>query len=352
MANVASAMLGITPAKREFDFVPNFETSITFTVISDAGRPIELYVEGDLAKYVELDKDELKNRGSFVASVSLPAELSVPGKNRVLIGAKEIVGEDSFLGTSLEMRAPIYIFVPYPGKYVEANLNIPNVNQGDQIPVEVYVINRGKNDLDVVDVDVSFYDYNGDFVKNVEFSEVSLDTYDERYFRKFIDSSEFGPGEYEVRAEIFYDGEKLNLNESIRVGHLFVGVNDFTKKLSKGGIRELNVEIESEWNGLLENVFADVLIKNEDMNLSFRTPSVDLEAFGGANLTGYIETSELEGDYDVEIDLIYSDKVTSVSGTLKVYSVMKVAVTYSLIAFIIAILVFMGVVWRKHKKKK
>jgi len=137
----------------------------------------------------------------------------------------------------------------------------------------------------------------------------------DRYFRKFLNTSGYKPGDYIAEAVIDF-GDIVKVNKTFRVGSLFVGVSNFTEQLQKGKIQEYIIGIESKWNGDLDEVFADVNIFNDVENITFRTPSVSLAAWESKNLVGFVDTEELEGEYDVNIILNYVGAKTFASGKL------------------------------------
>lgn len=354
LGSFASAALGISPAKKEIDFKPGESYTFNYRVISDnPDEVISLYSEGDFSEYVELSKDKIKGPGFFKATLNLPSEADEPGRRRLLIGAREEPPENEFLGSSIDIRAVIYIYVPYPGNYVDANLNIPNGNIKELIPVELEVINRGKNDLESVDVGINFYNGAEDLVYILDFNEVSIQSTESRYFRKYLNTSDFKPGDYLAEAVIDYGNAVKKVNKTVRVGSLFVNITGFTDKLSKGGLREFNIDLESLWNGDLDEVYADVLIENNVQNTSFRTPSIDLKAWNKGTLTGYINTNDLEGDYDVNIELSYAGEKSYSSGTLSVVDYMQRYIIIGIILAIVVILILIGVIiWLVKKRRK
>ena len=50
----ASAAIGVSPAKYELSFEPNFKQVLTFKFFGDGDIPLNIYLEGDLKKYAEL----------------------------------------------------------------------------------------------------------------------------------------------------------------------------------------------------------------------------------------------------------------------------------------------------------
>ena len=124
-SNTVSA-LGVRPAKIELNFQPGFERTFDFTVLSNSpDTKYELYVKGDLADYVTLDKSEVIGSQTFRATLKLPSVIDVPGKHRILVGVRQEYDEElvgTGIGTAVAIQAAIDVYVPYPGKYVDVSL--------------------------------------------------------------------------------------------------------------------------------------------------------------------------------------------------------------------------------------
>src|SRR3989344_294429 len=127
--NIVSASLGISPAKQEINFVPGESYEFSFIVSSDdPNRKIELYLAGDIPQYATLSKTSIVGAESFKVIINLPEGGITPGKHSIIVRGREQSPENQFIGTRIDIGAPINIFVPYPGQYAELSLNIPTGN--------------------------------------------------------------------------------------------------------------------------------------------------------------------------------------------------------------------------------
>lgn len=341
--------LGISPAIVELDFNPGEKVEIDYIVTADNIQQIRTFVKGDLAEYVKLSKDELTGSGSFKALISLPPTLGKPGKHTISIGVEEVPGREGAIGAVVRVIAVANVFMPYPGKYAEATLNIPDGNVGESIPVEVSVINRGSEGLNV-GVNVFIFDGNRNQAGSVPFSPEFISSGQEKIFKEFINTAGYKPGSYMAEAKIEY-GEELALNRTFRIGSLFVNISNFTQKLPKDGIQRFVINIESMWNDNIGEVFADVNISNDAESITFRTPSVKLNAWENKMLEGFLDTEELEGEYDSEIVLNYLGGQTVANGKLKVSKLSR-AIVIVIVAAAIILLAALYLFIRNRKKFK
>ena len=84
--NMANA-IRISPDFIRIEFEPNFEKSYTFH--TETAENVGIAIEGDLAKYVTIEKDNIAEDGTFIIQVKLPAEIETPGKNLIFVGITE-----------------------------------------------------------------------------------------------------------------------------------------------------------------------------------------------------------------------------------------------------------------------
>jgi hypothetical protein len=349
----ADASLGISPAKKEYNFIPNGEINVNFLIFTDdPERKISLFIDGDLAQYARLSKRSLTGGGGFTVTINFPADVGKPGRQSIGIRAEEQVSsEESFFSTTINVGSVIYIFVPYPGRYAETILNIPDGNVDEEIPIEALVINRGEEALDV-DVAINFFEESGSKVYTMNFQEAIIGEGQERYFRKFLDTTGYRPGSYLAEAVVSYGpGEETRVNKTFRIGSLFVNITNFTESLPKKGIQKFVISVESRWNGNLEGIFADVNLTNELDEITFRTPSLDLGPWEAGTLVGFLDTGELEGQYEVDVVVNYVGQQTFASGLLTIREFNVVLIAGVVIAVII-ILIVVFIVWRFKIRKK
>jgi hypothetical protein len=221
-----------------------------------------------------------------------------------------------------------------------------------EIPVELKVTSRGSQDI-TVSVDINFYSPSGDLVETLDFKPISMISGQESFFRKFLNTSGFRPGDYEAEALVDY-GSVSRTNKTVRIGSLFVNVTNVTGSLEKKeGIQKFHVNVESFWNDYVKEVYADVNISNSSFNTGFRTPSKDLEAWKEAQLVGFLDTSTLTGEYESKIMLHYEGSATEYKGRLEITEksyTLYIAVGVVIAIALIGVIVF--AIFKLRKKKK
>jgi hypothetical protein len=310
LINLSSA-LGIRPGKIEFNFQPGLEQTITYSVFgADSETELELYVEGDLAEYVKLDKEILVGGGGFNAILKLPAYIEKPGKHRILIGAKEKFDEETLgtaVGTSINIRGVIDIHVPYPGKYLEISLGSHDVNIGEPVQFELNIASKGKEDVSITPkIEITSEEKT---IETLYFKNRILKSQEEIKLYKILDTTNYNPGNYNATAIVDY-GKSAIAKSKFRIGELVINIINYTKQITIGGLQKFNIEIESGWNDNIDGAYAEVFILNGSTNLlSFKTSSTSLTPWEKKNITGFFDTTNFEkGFYDANITIKYYGK--------------------------------------------
>ena len=349
--------LGITPAIKTITYLPGQSTSIQFTVLD--ASPDKFYDVGfrggDFVQYSNLSSLAVRGGESFLMTISFPEELPEPGKHVVSVSIKERPSEEAFIATVVEVGSVVDFFVPYPQVFGELTLSVPDSNAGDQVPVELHVINRGIYDLVISSVDVDFFDESKSLVATLNFTPVTISYAGDRYFRRYLDASDILPGNYLAVGRVNYNDVVKSVNSTFRLGNLFIDVTNYTRELPSKGIHKFIITIASNWNAPLSNVFADVsLFRGAEPPYNFRMPSTDLLPWQATSVESYLDTTNLLGLYNVSILLTYPGNSSWFYGNLLITE----PSIYSSLAFILAVsiagtLIFVGViVWIIFRRSK
>jgi len=362
LINMSSA-LGIGPGKIEFNFQPGFEQSITYGVYgADPETELELYVEGDLAEYVTLDKDKLIGGGVFTATLKLPEYIEKPGKHRILVGAKEKFDEEllgTAIGTSVNIRGVIDIHVPYPGKYLEITLSSHDVNVGEPVKFELDIVNKGKEDVSIKPK-IEILSQNKT-IETLYLKERFLKSQERIELKKILNTTNYNPGSYNAIAIVDY-GEIAKAESKFRIGELVINIINYTRQITIDGLQSFSLEIESGWNDNIDGAYAEVFILNDPTNLlSFKTFSTGLIPWEKKNITGFFDTTNFtKGFYDANITLFYYGKNVGKSSSelvkIEFIEKSKQLLIWFVIGGILFVLIIMGFIiekyFLKHGRKK
>ena len=306
-------------------------------------------------QYSSVSADTIHGAGSFVLNIRLPSSMSEPGEHTVSVSIKERPSEEAFINTLVEVGSVIKVFSPYPGLYGELSLSVPNGNINDKIPVELHVINRGEQMLNLNSVYVDFISSGGYVARTLNFTPVDISSPGDRYFRKYLDAKGLDAGNYLGVARVSYGDVVREVNQSFRIGSLFVNITNYTDSIVSGGIQKFYVSLENLWNSPNYGVYVDVNISNNiGEHYFFRTPSVDLNPWEKKTVESYFDTENLLGIYKVILNASYGGKSTAVYGSLLVSKKSNIIIYYvvALFAVLLLVLIYFIVKHFSRSKKK
>ena len=137
--------VGISPGRIEVQFEPNLDTTYTFTVVNNEAKNVtlELYVSGDLAKYITAQRGSHPVNAGTVKEltfhVKLPAALE-PGKHDTRIGVMGALQEGAMVGAQAGAEMQFWVYVQYPIKYIAAELthSVPKTGETMVFNVKLY----------------------------------------------------------------------------------------------------------------------------------------------------------------------------------------------------------------------
>jgi len=313
LINLCSA-LSVGPAKVEYNFEPGFETKVGYFVShNNPEQEFELYVAGDLAEFVAIDKDKIIGTGSFNVMINLPLEIEKPGKHRILVGVREKISDEeseisgTMIKTSVTIQAVIDIYVAYPGKYLEISLSSHNVNTGEPVNFELGVVSQGKEDVTVTpQIDILS---GNKTIETLYFMQREIKSQERIKLKKSLDTINYNPGTYSALAIVDYG--RLAKSESIfNIGELVIRLVNSTKQISIGGIQKLELEIESGWNDNIDGAYAEIsVLGGSETLVSFETSSTSLAPWEKKTISGFFDTSNFtEGFYDANVTFVYYGK--------------------------------------------
>jgi len=376
--------LGITPGRTSFNFDSAEQKQVSFSVLNTEGKNfgVVFAVRGDLAEYVRFDVSSADFSSgevakSFSYTLNLPASFATPGLHEAEILALETAPGSKELGTSVgasvAVASTLQVYVPYPHKYLEADLSV--VEQGATLNFIVPLINRGK--LDVVHAQATIDIFNG-FDEKIATLTTNADSLLSLERKELVARWEPGvnPGRYKAVVTVRYDNEVTSVLKEFNLGELFleiveVNVRDF----ELGEIARFNALVENKWSSALRDVYLNILIYNAqgEIMADFKSPTYDIDALARSDMLAYWDTAGVrEGTYDGKLILRYGEKQTEKEVSVKIsqYDLEVVGLTGQVLAggggslnmntlllLIVGVLVVANIVWfvlikRILKKRK
>jgi len=285
------AVEGVSPGSYEVDFEAGLEREFVFDFVLDGEK--DLRVEGDLAEYVELDRDEVTGRESVVVSLSLPESLDEFGVSEVSILAGDVVGV-------------VKVRVSYPERFVGLELSAPNANVGEAVDVGLKVLNLGSEYAFVV-ASLEIYGNDDNLIEVFEMGEGWVNVSEWIDFEIILDSLNYSAGDYVAVAKVDY-GDGVVVEENVfRLGEFRVGVLNYTEDFYGGRVNRFEIWMENLWNDRIDEVYAKVRVVGSDEG--FDSVIVSLEPWERNVLVGYFDARNFKENVSVEISLHYDEEV-------------------------------------------
>jgi len=325
--------LGVSPSRVTMNFEPNyeFETDVCFSAKSIQRLKIE--VVGELKEYITLTG--VGENGEIDASVKncvhyklkLPPKFERPGKHTSGITALEVTDETyGNIFVVVKVTHQIWVFVPYPGKYLEINsFTANNVEAGEVVPFTVEVQSKGEQTIDEAKGRIVVYDRDNNVIGRIDTNtakEIVLDQ--PRYLITEWDSGEYEKGNYHAFVEVSYDGGmKINATTEFKLGGLEVNLLNYTREVIIGGIKPFYFLVDSIWSEPIKNVRATANVHNyssrQEPLTTIETLTKEVPPWSTDMLKGYLDTTNLNpGIYDLKITLFYENMSKEYDGKFSI----------------------------------
>jgi hypothetical protein len=309
----------ISPGGVKLDFEPNLQKDLVFIV---GGAPrVNVSIHGELAEYARIIDTKKMETGTLAGGtqvtvrISLPEHIPKPGEHKISVVASEIAEEGAMISSAVVVGAPIRIFVPYPGKYVDVSFSVKNINENDTAEFVFKTVSYCTDNVTEAWGHVEVFDAKGGMIAAVDSEKASIATRERKSFTAEWVSVGYPAGNYHAEGTFYWDDNMTVSEADFRIGNMNIHILNFTRELEAGKINPFDVLVESGWNSNAESVYAVVSIAGVTM----QTPSVDLAAWERKELGGYFDAADIEpGTYTADIVLHYHGRRTEAAGEVAV----------------------------------
>jgi hypothetical protein len=257
-------------------------------------------------------------------SFKLPDYLDKPGTHIARIIAMEIPEDaesGTFVGATVAVATELYVQVPYPGKYIEARMDIRESDVNETTKFVVVASNLGEQKIARAYVLIDILSKT-----NEKIATIKTDTFEIASKRRvdFVGEwkADVDAGTYLARATIIYDEKIAEVEKSFNIGSLRIDLVDVVvEDFRLGGIAKFTLVAESKWNADIPGVYSNVIVYDSAGKTiaDSKSASVDFPALSRQTMFAYWDTAGIdEGDYDGKIILNYADKTTDRAIRVKV----------------------------------
>jgi hypothetical protein len=306
----AQAMaLGIAPGELD----TSFGATKRILIINNDGRDMDvvIYAEGDLENEIEISEPMLtllagEKTREITITVNKPEDLK-PGKLKTDLIVMEVPkGTDSGISARQAVKSHINVVVPYPGKYAEARLKLPEAAADEEVGLAVEIRNLGGKGIESAHARIDIFTPTNDLVASLQTNELAVEAGEMRELVAYYTNG-LPAGKYYIIAELDYDGSRMELKDELVVGKARVELkNLIVKGFRLGDIAKFDIEIESLWNEEIDDVYADLEIRDGQggVETTFKTAEQDLPPLSSGALNAYWDTSKVvPGPYRATVTL-------------------------------------------------
>lgn len=317
--------LGIRPAKKYFEFMPNEAVDGSFRIINNDNKNLELfiYAEGDLGQYIELEEENIvfsDSEKELSYKINFPSQLppgSTTGEIVVTESTPLTAADGTQVTAKLKVVYQIIVKTAAPDSYLTAELEITPADE--KIDFLTTVENRGKADIKELTNKINIED-NGKLIKNLETEKISLAANEKKELLAKLDTLKENTktlqnGHYQATASISYDNQVLEIIKEFNIGKPAISLNYLDQYFVTGKINEFNVEFQNDWNTQRKEIYADIILfENNKQIWSTRTVSFDIGSWSSKKITSFLDARNIQpGEYKVDMIIQNGENIDKIS---------------------------------------
>ena len=312
--------LGVTPGRTNIDFSKNAEREVSFSVVNTENKNMNVAftVEGELLQYISISKEVVpftseETSKDFTYKIKLPGSLE-PGLHKAEIIITELPEDINDPGmlvkATVSVATQVYVYVPYPGKYIESVLDIVNKEDSNEINFYIPLVSRGSEKINSVKGTIDIYK-GEEKITTINTSEQSISP-GERKELSGIWIPDVSPGEYKAVVSINYDGEIKAIEKIFNVGNESLGLMGISVNNFKlGDVAKIKILVQNKLSDKIDNAFAGLTVYDSDMQkiADIKSENYEIPALSNKELVVYWDTENLEkGEYGSELKIDYVKK--------------------------------------------
>lgn len=321
LGSVSVSALGITPGKSTFDFEPGAQRKVSFSVVNSEARDMSLVVliQGELNQSIsvsevafKMSSDERSKELTYILTMPLSLKPGLHTSEVVVVQLPEKSAiSEAFVGAAVGVATQVYVFVPYPGKYAEASLNVIGPDDNGEIVFVMPVISRG--DLDLVKVRglIEIYGQLNEKIATLNTNEVAIPS-GQRMEIVATWIPNVPSGTYRAVATVLYDEGTLTLEKQFNVGSRLLDLQNIeVNGFSLGEIAKFELLVENKWSEVIMGAYANLLIYNNEGEVmaDIKSPSYDVPALEKILMVAFWDTAGVrKGIYDSSVFLRYGQQ--------------------------------------------
>ena len=290
-------------------------------IINSESQDVDLsvLVTGDLKDYIHVEKDFI-HIPSGIKEFKLRFDISMPNKlspgthtsEIAIVKSSEKLEENSaVIGTSLSVVSAVLVYVPYPGKYLDLEMNVDG--NGKKKNFVISGVNRGQEKINSIEAEIRIFNEEGKEVKKINSESISIDSNEKKELVTSwdVDASE---GKYVARALVKYDSKEIIVEKEFSIGEMILDLKRiFVENFRLGDVAKFNLIVENKWNEPFEKAYAEMRVYDNNFKelADVKSASYDIPSKMQTTMNYYWDTVGLrENLYDANVILYYAGKKT------------------------------------------
>jgi hypothetical protein len=307
---------GIAPAKSSFEFSENSVKEGRFRIVSsEFPAKIKISAEGELGKYIELEKEViiLEQQETWVTfKLNLPKDLP-PGERLgniiVMEESTDTYSDDMVVATPAVIHKVI-VKVPYPGKYLTGKMYITTTQVEEPVVFTIALANYGNEAIQNAKATIIIKGPTNEELAVLHTDEGPVNNGQEQKLSSAWLAA--NPGTYLAEATVEYDGKIMQLSEIFNVGSLDVEIERIEVNNFKiGQIAKIDIYMRNKWNKPIKTEGRVEIFKQNSLVSSFNTVPVDILEKSTSVMNAYWNTEGIStGEYDINVKTTYEGKTS------------------------------------------
>jgi hypothetical protein len=312
--------LSLRPPDEYTNFEPGKVVSVGYK-IGNTDKDIKVDATSPFGNDIKISQITKQDQiYTFTVNFTLPQTTTLYGSQEMRVTVTEKLKNPRMIGTLIGLTGLIFVEVPYPGLYLQADLTVADVNIDETAYIDINVWNRGSINISEVSAvaEVSSGDKK---LATLETEKVSLPVTNSYTLSAPFETKGLKPGLYTVNATVTYDGNnKIQKSTEFRIGTKDLKLINYTKEFIQGKINKFDFLIESGWNNPLEEVYVIAYIEREGKSVAqIKTPTFSINPWERVAVTAYWDTGGIDiGEYLVSFIINFDENKVTQEGTITV----------------------------------
>ncbi|PLW80535.1 hypothetical protein C0585_02075 [Candidatus Woesearchaeota archaeon] len=376
--------IGVTPSRLMVDYEEGkvINGEIRVANIDSKDLSFVVYPSENLAPYIQIENQNLiidMKSDDFEKTIkyklTLPKDME-PGQIKGGILVSQLIPDDAdsnFITSTVTVNSQIVINVPYPGKYVKAEVQVTQNKDG--VLFNLPVFNLGNEQIDSLRAIINIKSIINEDIVSIDTNTISLNPSSKSKISAVWNNPE-NKGKYVAEVILLYDGNNKKEYKEFEFGETSILIKDFSASdFRLGAIARFDIKIRNNWNERIDEVNAELTISKEGSVIDvIKSADESVAAYDDVVLSAFWDTAGLQvGNYNILTKVLFDGKIyeepfdiyvsqdkiitNKINANVVMDSesggIVKIMIGVSIIfAILIVVLIFMNLSLLKNMKKK